>query len=520
MNDINDITQMLLSTPYAKTYKDEYIYVRCPLCGDSIKHLDKPHCSIWIKPGQPLIYHCWICEESGVVNHNFLKDLGINDAGMYSKVGRYNKSNTSSSSSKQYKFINPSRAAELKIPAIGDESYEIEKVNYLKNRMGIDYTKESLEYLRCITSLKKFLALNEIKVHPIWAKSVYYIERDYVGFLTSSRTTIIFRNIRENPKMRYIKYPIFQGIDLGESFYTIPTAVEPLAKEIDLHIAEGVMDIHGVFFHVCNANMENSIYVAVGGSGYKRVLRYFLNKGFLTNLNVHIYSDADKPIEWYNQLDDMRIWFNDLDIYYNRYEDMFKYKKGVEKIHIKDFGVRHYEHVWEYIVNSIFGSNNIEKYYPTTNYVFNDESTYSPSKLRPDTIFVNNDNFYILDSKYYKYGVTGINKDLPGTDSIQKQVTYGEFVNSNFNLDKQYTNIYNAFIIPYNKEYNSFNTNDKVHYCGYAKCNWKLNDQFDKKYLKIAVILIDTKTIIDSYFENDKKIKELLMKEIQKNKVE
>ena len=187
---------------------------------------------------------------------------------------------------------------------------------------------------------------------------------------------------------------------------------------------------------------------------------------------------------------------------------------------IKDFGVRHYEHVWEYIVNSIFGSNNIEKYYPTTNYVFNDESTYSPSKLRPDTIFVNNDNFYILDSKYYKYGVTGINKDLPGTDSIQKQVTYGEFVNSNFNLDKQYTNIYNAFIIPYNKEYNSFNTKDKVHYCGYAKCNWELNDQFDKNYLKIAVILIDTKTIIDSYFENDKKIKELLMKEIQQNKVE
>ena len=66
---------------------------------------------------------------------------------------------------------------------------------------------------------------------------------------------------------------------------------------------------------------------------------------------------------------------------------------------IKDFGVRHYEHVWEYIVNSIFGSNNIEKYYPTTNYVFNDESTYSPSKLRPDTIFVNNDNFYIFEQK-------------------------------------------------------------------------------------------------------------------------
>lgn len=182
---------------------------------------------------------------------------------------------------------------------------------------------------------------------------------------------------------------------------------------------------------------------------------------------------------------------------------------------IKDFGVRHYEHVWEYLVNSVFGSKNIDKYYPTTNYVLNNE-TYMPSKLRPDTIFIKDNNFYILDSKYYKYGITNSNKDLPGTDSIQKQVTYGEFVNSNFNLDKQYNNIYNAFIIPYDKEDNVFNTNKKVNYCGYAKCNWELSNQFDKKFLNIAVILLDTKTIVDSYFENDIEIKELLVKEIQK----
>ena len=136
--------------------------------------------------------------------------------------------------------------------------------------------------------------------------------------------------------------------------------------------------------------------------------------------------------------------------------------------------------------------------------------------MRPDTIFINDNNFYILDSKYYKYGVTGFNKDLPGTDSIQKQVTYGEFVNINFNLDKQYSNIYNAFIIPYNKEENIFNTNEQVHYCGYAKCNWELNNIFDKKFLNIAVILLDTKTIIDAYFETNKDIKEWLVNEIKK----
>lgn len=182
---------------------------------------------------------------------------------------------------------------------------------------------------------------------------------------------------------------------------------------------------------------------------------------------------------------------------------------------IKDFGVRHYDHVWEYIVNSIFGSNNIEKYYPTTNYVFTNKDMFTPSKLRPDTIFIENNNFYILDSKYYKYGVTGLNKDLPGTDSIQKQVTYGEFINTNFNLEQQYDGIYNAFIIPYNKDENEFNSNSVAHYCGYAKCNWKLNNQYDKKFLKVALILLDTKTVIDSYFGNDNTIKNYLIQKIK-----
>jgi hypothetical protein len=339
MNEIEQIRKVLLSTPYAKPYKDEYVYVRCPLCGDSIKHLDKPHCSIWFKPGQPLIYHCWICEESGVVNRGFLNDLGITNNDIYKMVGRFNKSN-SKGEGKSFKFVNPKKAQELLIPAIGDNDYELEKIEYLRNRMGINYTKHSLEFLRCITSLRNFLALNELSINPTWSKAAYYIEKDYVGFLSSSRTSIIFRSIRKDPKMRYIKYPVFTGMDLGEKFYAIPTQADPLAPSVDLHIAEGVMDIHGVFFHVCNANMNNAIYVAVGGSGYKRVLRYFLNKGFLTNLNVHIYSDADKPVYWYNQLDDLKIWFKDMDIYYNRYEDDFEYKKGVEKVHIKDFGVR------------------------------------------------------------------------------------------------------------------------------------------------------------------------------------
>ena len=88
MFNIRPLLKALLDTPYAKIEDDEHIYVRCPFCGDSRKHLDKPHCGIWIKNGQPLIYHCWICDESGVVNTNFLQSMNIYDQAMINSFHR------------------------------------------------------------------------------------------------------------------------------------------------------------------------------------------------------------------------------------------------------------------------------------------------------------------------------------------------------------------------------------------------------------------------------------------------
>lgn len=183
---------------------------------------------------------------------------------------------------------------------------------------------------------------------------------------------------------------------------------------------------------------------------------------------------------------------------------------------IRSFGIRNFEYVWEYMVDSIFGESNIEKYYPTTEYHIDGRDKYIPSKLRPDSLYTLENDFYILDSKYYKFGITGLNKDLPKSDSIQKQITYGQFINNNFNLYNTYNNIYNAFVIPYNKECNEFNLNKKFSYVGYSICNWELNRLCDPKCLKIAVILADTKTIIESYFSGNKKLIEELSVEIRK----
>lgn len=315
---IEEVVKFLLSLPYAKTYKDEYIYIRCPICGDSIKHRDKPHCAIWLKPGQPLIYHCWICENSGIVNNAFLKDLHVNDYQVMSAIGKYNKENFGDIKLGSAKFITPSKAKDIIIPKLRDDNVTKRKIDYVRSRLNIEFTPRILEFFRCICSLKDFLKLNGIMPNKMYKKVIRIIENDYVGFLTTDKTTIIFRDITSRHKFRYIRYQVFNGFNLSDTFYCIPTQADPMAPSIDLNITEGMFDILGVFFHVNKAVTDNSIYVAVGGSGYKKVLRYFLNKGFLTNLNLNIYSDADKPIDWYrDMLDDYDIWFKNINIYYN-----------------------------------------------------------------------------------------------------------------------------------------------------------------------------------------------------------
>ena len=309
------IEDALLSTPYARRVGEEYIYVRCPLCGDSKKHLDKAHCSIWITDDKPLIYHCWICEESGIVTHSFLRDIGIISLEMFNAVGRYNKA--AGSLENDAKFVIAGKGYNLTIPKI--RKRDERKVEYVSNRLNIPFTTKALEYLRVITSIRDFLEINELKPHSKFKHMIIRLDRDYVGFLTSDRSTIVFRAVGKDIEPRYFKYPIFEGLLLTENCYTVPMSVNPMVNSIDLNITEGIFDILGVFFNVNKGKTENSIYAAVCGSGYMRIIKYFLSKGFIANLNLNIYSDSDKTFSGYTKVFRKSMWMKNINIFYNEF---------------------------------------------------------------------------------------------------------------------------------------------------------------------------------------------------------
>lgn len=133
--------------------------------------------------------------------------------------------------------------------------------------------------------------------------------------------------------------------------------------------------------------------------------------------------------------------------------------------------------IWEQMVDVAFGEKGKEKYFPKTKYILQYNNNKYNHSLQPDSIMILNDKFYILDAKYYKYGVTAKSNDLPESSSIVKQIVYGEY------LSKIETNnkVFNAFILPYNRFNNLFNLNQILKNIGYAKGEWRS----DAKNMKI-----------------------------------
>lgn len=181
---------------------------------------------------------------------------------------------------------------------------------------------------------------------------------------------------------------------------------------------------------------------------------------------------------------------------------------GDSKIKLRDFGTYDYYVMWEKMVNDLFGNQPANLFFPSANWhIINESKPFKDSNLRPDTILtVGKEDIYILDSKYYKYGITKNNYDLPHTDSIQKQITYGEHIDESDMFN--YSNIYNAFVLPYNKRDNPFDLHNDIEYYGFAESNWKNNN---KLYEHIALIFIDTKYLIKNYLNNrDEDVFELI----------
>ncbi|WP_285825470.1 LlaJI family restriction endonuclease [Schaedlerella arabinosiphila] len=158
------------------------------------------------------------------------------------------------------------------------------------------------------------------------------------------------------------------------------------------------------------------------------------------------------------------------------------------------FGTDDFDHVWEKLIDRAFGEPDKDKYFPRSRW-FLDYGKYKEKRpLMPDTIMIYNSKYYVLDAKCYKYGWTGRPDHLPNASSINKQITYGEYLERYKGVNPQ--SLFNAFIMPFNMATNFFNITEPVGTIGEAVGDWRGNTKY---YERIQGIVMDTRYLMHHY---------------------
>lgn len=198
--------------------------------------------------------------------------------------------------------------------------------------------------------------------------------------------------------------------------------------------------------------------------------------------------------------------------------------------HYHTYGIENYYYVFERMIDKYFkgiSQNEITRYYPHGQWHLLPDLTQSfpSSELRPDTIHHRKDDqgnkyTYVIDAKMYKYGgleyTDSLSTGLPETTSIQKQITYGEYIQHYIDKDSY---VRNAFILPFNKELERFKNksssieyldeNKNLAFIGYCTGNWRTRHKSNKKledYEYIFTFLIDFNHLLKNYQKDNKDI--------------
>ena len=286
--------------------------IRCPICGDSQKNLKKARCYLKcsLDPTEPILYHCFNCDSSGVVNGDFLKRLGINNSEITSKL-----------ENQKYNKIGVFKKNNVDI-ITGDVIMNSPQIHYIERRLGKGLTKNDYNRFKIIWDI------NNITEFIIDKKILNSMptNKDSISFLSDNKSMILNRSLLDDGSWRKIKIFNFDG----RSFYTIKSTIDLFTSEdITINITEGIFDILSVYK---NFNSENSVFIAVLGSDYLSGVNYAISKGFIgDNVVIKIYMDSDvddNAVRFLkNQLKNMRWIFKKIFIYKNAeyYKDK-KYK--------------------------------------------------------------------------------------------------------------------------------------------------------------------------------------------------
>ena len=288
--------------PDAKlTSSGEEVNIRCRFCGDSRKG---SHHHLYIGLGtedKPPMYHCFICNRSGVLTGDILSQLleyNVVDPELISELNKEIRSKN-----KYFLFKKPNKSINSLFYNyyIKDNALNRSKLQYISNRIGYNFTYEEISNNKIILDLHELLYQNEITKYTRSDYTMDILTNHFIGFLSIDNGFLTMRKFTndvlfpDNLNNRYINYNIFGSKDNHMRYYCIPTQCNLFSNEpIHIRIAEGCFDILSILYNLNNNNRINNIYIASNGKGYFNVIRVLLeNFNLATNIIIHLYPDND-----------------------------------------------------------------------------------------------------------------------------------------------------------------------------------------------------------------------------------
>ena len=183
-----------------------------------------------------------------------------------------------------------------------------------------------------------------------------------------------------------------------------------------------------------------------------------------------------------------------------------KFRYGTEKF--MSFGKK--------MIDVAFGitENKKNKFYPSAIWRLKGKKQEESSRLKPDTIMIIDEEYFVIDSKYYQYGVSDNPKKLPQSSDISKQIVYAEILEVKHSVPSD--NIFNAFIMPFNMKKNNFQIDNFCGYIGEAFGQWRSNK---KTYEQIKGIVFDTKHLMHTYWQKSAEDQKLLVTCIKQSSI-
>lgn len=267
----------------------------------------KDHYHLYISLEIP-IFHCFHagCEQSGILR-KFIKKIEGHDI-----TDKFVDKEKISELTKKKVFVKDEDLRHVTIPKLKEDIFP-NKALYVKKRLK--FANISLKRIRgLIFDVNEFIRVNKIVVNESLFRIQDYLHTNFVGFLTSHGTTVVFRNMDDSQTMKFYKLKIQDSTFLD--YYKLP-GNDIRSKKIVL--AEGVFDIFcESILDSLDIKDEVKLYASALSSKYIALIQSIVYHEQIFRPDVIILSDRGidlsdyKKLKYYNKhiIDSLTIYYN------------------------------------------------------------------------------------------------------------------------------------------------------------------------------------------------------------------